>query len=82
MIQIPSKSDEYPVDHIKLQIKDPHLDIARAKDLAKAKARQLNKDAMLLSWYCGKTGNFLLNLSAGTRISRRGLSLPRLEEEI
>ena len=65
MIQIPSKFDEFPVDHIKLQIKDPDLDIARAKDLAKVKARQLNKDAMLLSWYCRKTGKFSPKFECG-----------------
>ena len=65
MIQIHSKSGEFPLEHIKLQIDDPDLDIATAGELAKAKARELNKDAMLLSWYCRKTGEFAPKFECG-----------------
>jgi hypothetical protein len=65
MMQIHSKSNEFPLEHIKLQIDDPDLDIVTASELAKAKARELNKDAMLLSWYCRKTGEFAPKFECG-----------------
>jgi hypothetical protein len=65
MMQIHSKSNEFPLEHIKLQIDDPDLVIVTASELAKAKARELNKDAMLLSWYCRKTGEFAPKFECG-----------------
>lgn len=67
MVQIYSKPDEFSLEHIKLQIDDPDLDLAMANDLAKAKARECNKDVMLLSWYCRKTGEFAPKFECGYR---------------
>jgi hypothetical protein len=67
MVQIHSKSEELPIEHIKLHTKDPDLDLATAQDLARAKAREINKDAMLLSWYCRKTGEFAPKSECGLK---------------
>ena len=65
LVQIDSKLREYPGDYIKLRIDDPDLDISRATDLAKEKARENCNDPMLLSWYCGKTGEFSPKFECG-----------------
>ncbi len=65
MVQIHSKSDEFPLEHIKLKIDDPDLDLAKAREMAKVKSRELNKDAMLLSWYCRKTGDYSPKFECG-----------------
>ncbi len=65
MVQIHSKSDEFQVEHIKLHTKNPDLDLATAQDLSRAKAREINKDAMLLSWYCRKTGDYSPKFECG-----------------
>jgi len=65
MIQIHSTTEELPAEHINLQIDDPGLDFSTAHDLAKIKARELNKDAMLLSWYCKKTGEYAPKFECG-----------------
>ncbi len=41
MVQIHSKSDEFPLEHIKLKIDDPDLYLAKAREMAKVKAREL-----------------------------------------
>ena len=58
MAQIHSKIDGMSIEVIKLQTDDSDPDFATAYTTAKTKAREINKDAMLLSWYCKKTGEF------------------------
>jgi len=65
MTQIHSTLDEFFAEHIKLYIDDSDLDLATAKDLAKEKARERNKNAMLLAWYCKKTGTFAPKFECG-----------------
>jgi hypothetical protein len=36
---------------VSLQIADHDLDFAKASDRARARAREINKDAMMLSWF-------------------------------
>ena len=61
------KSDKkyYPGKHIKIHVDDPVLDFAAAKQFAKQKAQEICDDPMLLSWYCGKTGESCPNLECG-----------------
>lgn len=65
MIQIHSTSDEFSAEHIKLKIDDLGLDFPMAHDQAKKIARERNKDAMLLSWYCKKTGDYAPKFECG-----------------
>ena len=65
MVQIHSRSEELPTEHIKLYPNNPDLDLATAQDLARARARAINKDAMLLSWYCRKTGEYAPKFECG-----------------
>ena len=53
-------------NHIKILIDDNELDYVKAKEIAKDKANELTKDPMLLSWYCGKTGEYFPKLECGT----------------
>ena len=53
-------------NHIKILIDDNELDYVKAKKIAKDKANELTKDPMLLSWYCGKTGEYFPKLKCGT----------------
>jgi hypothetical protein len=59
------KIKDYPGKHLSIQIDDPDLDFAQAKDLAKQKAKDICADPMLLSWYQGKTGQSYPNLECG-----------------
>jgi hypothetical protein len=56
---------DYPGDHRKIEIDNPDLDFAEAKDIAKQKAKEICADPMLLSWYQGITGESYPNLECG-----------------
>ena len=56
---------DYPGNHIKIEVDQPDLDFAAAKDIAKQKAKKISADPMLLSWYQGKTGESYPNLECG-----------------
>ena len=60
------KIKDYPGKHIELKIDRPDLDFAEAKDIAKQKALEGCDDAMLLSWYRGKTGESYPDVECGT----------------
>lgn len=45
-------------NHIKVTIDSPDLNIETAQDFAKQKAREVTDDPMLLSWFCGITGDY------------------------
>ena len=57
---------DYLGEHIALEVDDPDLDFAEAKDLAKQKAKELCADPMLLSWYQGQSGESYPNLECGS----------------
>jgi hypothetical protein len=67
MERIKPKIKHYPGNHLKLQIDNPNLEFAEAKDLAKRAAKETCADPMLLSWYQGKTGESYPNLECGSR---------------
>jgi hypothetical protein len=60
------KIKDYPGKHIALKIDNPNLDFVEAEDHAKQKAKEICADAMMLSWYQGKTGKSYPNLECGT----------------
>jgi hypothetical protein len=53
-------------NHIKIWIDDKDLDYVKAKEFAKEKTAELAPESMLLSWYCGKTGEYFPNLDCGS----------------
>ena len=59
------KIEDYPGQHVKVQIDDPDLDFSTAKDIAKQRAKEICDDPMLLSWYQGNTGESYPNLECG-----------------
>jgi hypothetical protein len=50
---------------VDLRLDEPDPDLQTAKDAAKAKAREICKDPMLLSWKNGRTGEFYPNFECG-----------------
>lgn len=52
-------------NHIRLAVDDDDLDYDSAHDLAKEKAKELTDDPMLLSWYCGRTGEYYPKTECG-----------------
>jgi len=65
MTLIRSNINGYPGEVINLDINDPDLDFAGAKDFAKKKAAELGEDPMLLSWHNGINGESYPNLECG-----------------
>ena len=53
-------------NHIKITVDQEGLDFLKAKEIAKAHAKELAPDPMLLSWYNGKTGDFYPKYECGT----------------
>ena len=49
---------QYDMETISLNSEDPELDLASASALAKQKARAIDRNAMLLSYHSGKTGEY------------------------
>ena len=62
---IKPKIEDYPGQHIMLNIDNADLDFEEAKGFAKQKALETGADPMLLSWYQGKTGESYPNLECG-----------------
>ena len=52
-------------NHIRIVIDNENLSYESAHDHAKKKARELTSDPMLLSWYCGKTGEYYPKTECG-----------------
>ena len=61
----PNDLKAFKGNHIKLSVNNENLDIASATDIAKRKAKELSEDPMLLSWYCGKTGEYYPKTECG-----------------
>ena len=62
----PNDLSDFNGNHIKLTIDNKDLDYDDAHDRAKAEAKKLTSDPMLLSWYSGKTGEYYPKLECGT----------------
>ena len=61
----PGDLKAFKENHIRLTVNNEELGIATATDLAKQKAKELSEDPMLLSWYCGKTGEYYPKTECG-----------------
>ena len=61
----PSDLNGFTGNHTRLAIDDKDLGYDDAHDLAKNKAKELTSDPMLLSWYCGKTGEYYPKTECG-----------------
>ncbi|MFO7712922.1 AF1514 family protein [Desulfosarcina sp.] len=56
MAELRGASTEYTLDTVSMQVDNPDLDLAAARTLAKARARDMDGNAMMLSYHSGKTG--------------------------
>ena len=54
-ITVSSQETNTP-ETIKLSITDADLDFEKASDLSRARAREINKDAMMLAWFNRRSG--------------------------
>lgn len=65
MAELQATANEYNLDTIAITIENDDLDLAKARDIAKAKAREMDRNAMMLSYHSGKTGEFWPNYECG-----------------
>ena len=61
----PKGLNDFIGNHIRLTIDNKNLNYDFAHDLAKHKAKELTADPMLLSWYCGNTGEYYPKAECG-----------------
>jgi hypothetical protein len=60
-----TSTTQYTFESVFLNIDDADLDLAAASAAAKQKARALDRNAMMLSYHSGKTGEFWPNYECG-----------------
>lgn len=65
MAELHASSTEYTLDTVTIDISDPDLNMTTARDMAKTKARDIDSNAMMLSYHSGKTGEFWPNYDCG-----------------
>jgi len=65
MAELQATSNEYTLDTVAINVKDADLDLPKAREMAKAKARDMDNNAMMLSYHSGKTGEFWPNYDCG-----------------
>ena len=65
MVEIKSTNLDHPVERIDLQSGTADLEFITARDLAKQTAQERSRDAMLLSWYNRKTGEYYPRYDCG-----------------
>jgi hypothetical protein len=65
MAELRATSTEYSLDTVNLDSDDPQLDLATASALAKKTARELDRNAMMLSYHSAKTGEFWPSYDCG-----------------
>ena len=61
------KTDEVLGERIELKADAAGLDVEKAGDLARAEARRIDPQAMLLSWHSGLTGEFHPQIECGSQ---------------
>lgn len=61
----PDELKSFTGNHIRITIDDSILDFESYCDAAKKAAKELTNDPMLLSWYCGKTGEYYPKTECG-----------------
>ena len=66
-MEIHTKPGETAHEAIKLTIDDPDLDFNTARDRAKTKALEINRNAMQLAWYNGQTGQGFPDYDCGAK---------------
>jgi len=67
MTQIQPVSPSAPMETAFLSVDPQGLDLQKAQDLARLKARELNPDAMLLAWYDARSGIGYPDVECGSR---------------
>ena len=65
MAELQATSNEYTLDTVAMNVEDADLDLATASAMAKTKARDMDSNAMMLSYHSGKTGEFWPNYDCG-----------------
>ena len=65
MAELRGTSTPYTLDIVNLNSDDPQLDLAGATALAKTTARELDSNAMMLSYHSAKTGQFWPSYDCG-----------------
>ncbi|MGD8702684.1 MAG: AF1514 family protein [Desulfosarcina sp.] len=65
MAELLATSGEYPLETVTITVDDPDLDLDTARNLAKIKARDMDSNAMMLSYHSRKTGEFWPNYDCG-----------------
>ena len=65
MVQIKSTNLDHPAERVDLQSGNSDLEFITARDLAKQTAQERSRDAMMLSWYNGKTGEYYPHYDCG-----------------
>ncbi len=58
MVEIHDTSTAYDLDTVALSVDDPDLDLNAARAMAKRTALEMDRNAMMLSYHSGKTGEF------------------------
>ena len=66
MAELRNPPREYPHERIELHSGEPALDFVDAKNLAKSKAREINPDAMMLSYYDDRREEGFPNYDCGS----------------
>jgi len=56
MVQLHDTTEELAFETFQMAIADSAMPFAEVSAQVKQRARQINKDAMMLSWYNGRTG--------------------------
>ena len=66
-MEIHTKPGETARETIKLTIDDPGLDFNTARNRAKTRALEINRNAMQLAWYNGQTGQGFPDYDCGSK---------------
>jgi hypothetical protein len=68
MVEIHTRPGQDVYETVKLSIDDPDLDFNIARERAKARAREINRNAMQLAWYNSQTGKGYPDYDCGAGI--------------
>jgi hypothetical protein len=66
MVQIHTEPGREAHETVKLTLDDADLDFNTARDRAKTKALEINRNAMQLAWFNGQTGRGFPNYDCGS----------------
>ncbi len=54
-------------NHIRIEVDSKNLSFVQVKNIARAKAKEIAEDPMLLSWYNGINGEYFPKVECGVR---------------